>query len=88
MVRNTICNYAMLRKIRLSFKLNTMCTIFIQMLLKVKLHKPCGFVVKVTITKEMLFSGIVVLVDWRVCVEFVVASVVDFVTSIEVICVG
>lgn len=65
-----------------------MCTVFIQMLLKVKLHKPCGFVVKVTITKEMLFSGIVVLVDWRVCVESVVASVVDFVTSIEVICVG
>lgn len=87
MVRNTICNYAMLRKIRLSFKLNTMCTVFIQMLLKVKLHKPCGFVVKVTITKEVLFSGIVVLVDWRVCVESVVASVVDFVTSIEVICV-
>lgn len=57
------------------------------MLLKVKLHKPCGFVVKVTITKEMLFSGIVVLVDWRVCVGSVVASVVDFVTSIEVICV-
>lgn len=44
-----------------------MCTVFIQMLLKVKLHKPCGFVV---------------------CVESVVASVVDFVTSIEVICVG
>lgn len=65
-----------------------MCTVFIQMLLKVKLHKPCGFVVKVTITKEVLFSGIVVLVDWRVCVESVVASVVDFVTSIEVICVG
>lgn len=31
-----------------------------------------------------MFSGIVVLVDWGVCVE----SVVDIVTSIEVICVG
>lgn len=48
------------------------------------IYKPCGFVVKVTIIKVVLFSGIVMLVDWGVCVE----SVVDFITSIEVIFVG
>lgn len=37
----------------------------------------------------MLFLGIVVLVDWRVCLEFVVVFVVDFVFLVEVIiCVG
>lgn len=48
------------------------------------IYKPCGFVVKVTIIRVVLFSGIVMLVDWGVCVE----SVVDFITSIEVIFVG
>lgn len=37
----------------------------------------------------MLFLDIVVLVDWRVCLEFVVVFVVDFVFLVEVIiCVG
>lgn len=53
-------------------------------ILMLTIYKPCGFVVKVTIIRVVLFSGIVVLVDWGVCVE----SVVDFVRSIEVICVG
>lgn len=48
------------------------------------IYKFCGFVVKVIIIRVVLFLGIVMLVDWGVCVEFVV----DFIILIEVIFVG